>query len=172
MTVYVRWYGKVLEGELLEGTYLGMCQVRIPLDGCKPVALFSSGHVYKTAGQLQEVPKVVCLPVLGQKKHDDDIFPAVDRKQVETFKRKNWDQERGYLRTDKLNEFYQLWRTLMVPTGHVEAKGKKDPAGELQGAGKNPKRTVSDERMELCMEQRMAQRSQPRKEAVQLSLFE
>lgn len=165
MTVYVRWYGKVLEGELLEGAFLGMCQVRIPLDGHKPVALFSPGHVYKSREQ-------VGLPEIGQKMHGEDgkkahskdIFAADERERVEAFKREHWDQEHGHLCVDKLDEFYQLWRMMVTPCGQAAGRTSRHPtsvtgsghpgetcgrtAGHPDKAQEPVKRIVSDERME------------------------
>lgn len=127
MTVYVRWYGKILEGELLEGDHLGMKQVRIPLDGHHPVALFMPGHVYETEEQANTtVPNgTEVVPNCSQtipKAEISDVLPADDRSMIETFKRENWDQEHNHLRIDKLDEFYQLWRMFMVPFGFVEAE--------------------------------------------------
>lgn len=130
-TVYVKWYGKVLEGELLDGEYLGMKQVRIPLDGHHPVALFMPWSVYdspekvaadsplkspNTPRSFPELPAKEQIPVMS------DVLPTDDREMIEKFKRENWDQERNHLRIDKLNEFYQLWRMAMRPFGFVEAE--------------------------------------------------
>ena len=60
MTVYVRWYGKVLEGELIEGESMGMKQVRIPLDGHHPIALFTPDHVYDTPDHVAEKSSINC----------------------------------------------------------------------------------------------------------------
>ena len=57
---------------------------------------------------------------------------------MELFKRDNWDHEHNHLLTDKLDEFYQLWRKVMVPPGYVVAEA--------------PKRIVSDEQMEELKE--------------------
>lgn len=128
MTVYVRWYGKVLEGELLDGESMGMKQVRIPLDGHHPVALFTPGHVYDTVEKMQEVAKEVYsypkeFPKLGDIIHPDlpMPYPADDYLKLEMFKRDNWDHEHNHLRTDKLDEFYSLWRMVMTPFGYAEA---------------------------------------------------
>lgn len=156
--VYVRWYGNVVQGELLDGECLGMKQVRIPLDGHHPVALFTEGHVYDSPEQVaenssinfqksaeisenapiiaKEEPKISPKPVIVSPK---DVLPADDREMIEAFKRDNWDYEHNHLRIDKLDEFYWLWRMAMTPFGFVEA-----PA---------PKRIVSDEKMEELKQQ-------------------
>ena len=128
-TVYVKWYGKVLEGELLDGEYLGMKQVRVPLDGHHPIALFMPWSVYdspekvaadsplnspNTPRSFPELPAKEQIPAMS------DVLPADDREMIEAFKRDNWDQERNHLRIDKLDEFYQLWRMAMRPFGFVD----------------------------------------------------
>ena len=129
MRVYVRWYGKVLEGELIEGESMGMKQVRIPLDGHHPVALFTSGHVYQTeaeafAGHEEFYPaeaKNKQFEVkVDQISGNSPIISTNDP--IKEFKRDNWDHEHNHLRTDKLDEFYQLWRTVMRPSSYVEAE--------------------------------------------------
>ena len=132
-TVYVRWYGNILQGELLDGEYLGMKQVRIPLDGHHPVALFTPGHVYESAelaannspGKSPNIPRSFPeLPENFQKSAEiSKLDPLVsdDRETIEAFKRDNWDQEHNHLRIDKLDEFYWLWREAMRPFGFVEA---------------------------------------------------
>ncbi len=129
MTVYVKWYGKVLEGELLDGEYLGMKQVRIPLDGHHPVALFMPWSVYdspdkvaadsplkspNTPRSFPELPAKQQIPAMS------DVMPVDDREMIEKFKRENWDAEHNHLRIDKLDEFYQLWRMVMRPFGFKE----------------------------------------------------
>ena len=140
-TVYVRWYGKVLEGELIDGEPMGMKQVRIPLDGHHPIALFTSGHVYQTEAEAFEGHKEFVPDEAKKKKFEvkvDQISgnsPIISLNDpIKTFKHDNWDHERNHLRTDKLDEFYQLWRKVMVPHGYVVAEA--------------PKRIVSDEQME------------------------
>lgn len=151
MTVYVRWYGNVVQGELLDGECLGMKQVRIPLDGHHPVALFTPGHVYDNPEQIAEKSSITLsksaeisekAPIIAKEEpkiSPKDVLPADDRETIEAFKRDNWDHEHNHLRIDKLDEFYKLWRMAMTPFGFVEA-----PA---------PKRIVSDEKMEELKQQ-------------------
>lgn len=146
MTVYVRWYGNVVQGELLDDECLGMKQVRIPLDGHHPVALFTPGHVYNSPEQITEESSINFqksadisekAPIIAKEEpkiSTKDVLPADDRETIEAFKRDNWDHEHNHLRIDKLDEFYKLWRMAMTPFGFVEAEA--------------PKRIVSDERME------------------------
>jgi len=108
--VYVRWYGKVLEGEVVEGEgFAGMTPVRIPLDGHHPVALFAPGHVYQTeaeAGSLVQAKPVkrAILAEAGEYIADVYVNDLLDR-----FKKSHWDEARNHLRIDALDEFYQLW---------------------------------------------------------------
>lgn len=185
MTVYVRWYGNILQGELLDGECMGMKQVRIPLDGHHPIALFTPDHVYDSPEQVTEKSSINCqdptgIPTKSQifvpikpeityidkyieiwKKEShrmilyNDISLDDNREMVEAFKRDNWDQEHNHLRIDKLDEFYQLWRMVMRPSGYVEAEApitlpshKEEPV-----IAEAPKRIVSDERMEELKQQ-------------------
>lgn len=152
MTVYVRWYGNILQGELLDGECMGMKQVRIPLDGHHPIALFTPGHVYDTVEKMQEAAKEVYSYQKNFPKPEDIIhpdlhmpYPADDYIKLEQFKRDNWDHERNHLRIDKLDEFYKLWRLAIIPFGFVEAETAKPVEA--------PKRIVSDERMEELKQQ-------------------
>ena len=157
MIVYVRWYGNILQGELLDGECMGMKQVRIPLDGHHPIALFMPGHVYDSPEQVTEkssinFPKSAEIspkaPIISKEESKislKDILPADDREMIEAFKHDNWDHERNHLRIDKLDEFYKLWRMATTPFGFVEAKTAKPVEA--------PKRIVSDERMEELKQQ-------------------
>ena len=145
MSVYVRWYGRVLNGELQDGEYIGMKQVKIPLDGRNPIALFTPGHVYQTEAEAFAGHEVFDPAEAKNKKFEvnvDQIMgnsPIISHNDpIKEFKLDNWDHERNHLRTDKLDEFYQLWRKVMVPPGYVEAEA--------------PKRIVSDEQMEELKE--------------------
>ena len=110
-TVYVLWYGKVLQGNVVrENDMMGMTAVRIPLQGQHPIALFTPGHVYDTADDAENsksVPKVA------------------ETSQCEAFKKAHWDNVRNCLRTDSLDEFYSLWKMEHTPHGHIEAKEKE-----------------------------------------------
>ena len=153
--VYVSWYGRTLEGEVVEGGMLGMTPVRIPLDGHHPVALFWPEHVYESADQA----KMGNLPAISQNeskvdrnltkisenqstvdenlteisesrsKVDSDVVPLIDvwsqevnrffTDPVKLFKESHWDEAHNHLRTDCLDEFYQLW--LQTHGGKAEA---------------------------------------------------
>ena len=172
--VYVRWYGNVVQGELLDGECMGMKQVRIPLDGHHPIALFTPGHVYDSPEKIAEKSSInprksagisEKAPIIAKKEpkispkpemfSPKDVLTADDRDEIEAFKRDNWDHERGHLRIDKLDEFYWLWREAMTPFGFVEAEApvtlpshKEEPV-----SAEAPKRIVSDKRMEELKQQ-------------------
>ena len=126
MTVFVRWYGNILEGELLEGEYLGMKQVRIPLDGHKPIALYTPEHVYQFMAEALAGHEEFTPAEVKNKKFEvtidpqPDVLPADDRQSIEAFKQANWDHKRNHIQIDKLEEFYQLWRMYMVPFGYTD----------------------------------------------------
>lgn len=110
--VYVRWYGKMLEGEVLDGEWMGMIQVRIPLDGHHPVALFMPQHVYDSPEKLTETPE-------SPSKAESDVVILTPEQYiakvyvtdlVQRFKESHWDEAHNHLRTEYLDEFYQLWR--------------------------------------------------------------
>lgn len=141
--VYVRWYGQTLEGEVADGGgFMGMTPVRIPLDGHHPVALFFPQHVYGSPEEVLGNSHVI--PQDEPKIPKNDIIQACDRQGIEAFKKAYWDDGRGHLRVDKLDEFYQLWRKTMTPIGFAEAIPAEAPASN---------RIVSDERMEVLKEQ-------------------
>ena len=49
MSVFVRWYNKVVEGSIVnEHDLFGMVAVSIPIQGVQATALFTPQHVYKT----------------------------------------------------------------------------------------------------------------------------
>ena len=136
MNVYVKWYGRVLEGELLDGEYLGMKQVAIPLDGHKPTALFSPGHAYNTQAEAlagheefspAEARNKTFEVVMDPRPHpyanipqhpfpQGPTIPVPCQKyiELELFKQKHWDQEHNHLQVEYLEEFYQLWRDYMA----------------------------------------------------------
>lgn len=166
-TVYVKWYGKVLEGEMLDGDYLGMKQVVIPLDGHHPIAMFTPGHVYDSIEQIAEKSSINFQKAAENFKNPQeisskqqilaksDVMPADDREMIKTFKRENWDTERNHLRIDKLDEFYQIWRMVMKPAGFVEAEAPVTLPSHKEApvSAEAPKRIVSDERMEELKQQ-------------------
>ena len=139
MKVYVRWYKNVVEGELLDGEWQGMKQVRIPLDGCHPVALFAPEHVYQTEDEARDCKyhknveerscggprKSTSITEPHKPQPKSSTLPQVDLDNEALlvwvrYKHEHWDQEHNHLRTDCLDEFYRLWRechcvTIIMP---------------------------------------------------------
>ena len=122
-TVFVRWYGKVLQGIVVrENGMMGMTAVLIPLQGQHVTALFTPGHVYDTAdeaGNSKSVPKSA-----------ESVPKYAETSMCDAFKESHWDNERNHLRTDSLDEFYFLWKMEHTPFGHTEAQAK-EPAAEI-----------------------------------------
>lgn len=120
-SVFVRWYGSVVEGSVVENTtkdgpLAGMVAVRIPLMGMHPVALFCPQHVYETAAQAsgglsqQPVKQHVPVPPVVEPGATADKPVSEAWSQLQQFKREHWDEQRNHLQTDALDEFYQMWR--------------------------------------------------------------
>lgn len=125
-TVYVHWYGKLLQGTVInDHDLMGMVAVRIPLQGGHPVALFTPGHVYESetaangiqAGEphkkmAEDRTATSCKdskPVYSTKDNPSEAWQA-----IQNFKQEHWDDEHNRLRIDSLEEFYQLWRAAVA----------------------------------------------------------
>lgn len=131
-TVFVPWYGKVLQGNVVrENDMMGMTAVRIPLQGQHPIALFTPGHVYDTADDAENsksVPKIAkSVPEIEENvpKYAESVPKVAETSQCEAFRKAHWDNERNCLRTDSLDEFYSLWKMEHTPHGHIEAPAKE-----------------------------------------------
>ena len=136
-TVYVLWYGKVLQGNVVrENDLMGMTAVRIPLQGQHPIALFTPGHVYVTADDAENsksVPKIAkSVPEIEESvpKYAESVPKVAETSQCEAFKKAHWDNERNCLRTDSLDEFYSLWKMEHTPHGHIEVPAR-EPVPEV-----------------------------------------
>ena len=136
-TVYVLWYGKVLQGNVVrENDMMGMTAVRIPLQGQHPIALFTPGHVYDTADDAENsksVPKIAkSVPEIEESvpKYAESVSKVAETSQCEAFKKAHWDNVRNCLRTDSLDEFYSLWKMEHTPHGHIEAPAR-EPVPEV-----------------------------------------
>ena len=143
-TVYVLWYGKVLQGNVVrENDMMGMTAVRIPLQGQHPIALFTPGHVYDTADDAENsksVPKIAkSVPEIEESvpkyaenvpKYAESVPKVAETSMSEAFRKAHWDNERNYLRTDSLDEFYSLWKMEHTPHGHIEAPAR-EPVPEV-----------------------------------------
>lgn len=118
-TVYVRWYGKLLLGTVVnDHDLMGMVAVRIPLQGGHPVALYTPEHVYASAEEVQRTGDTIqhqepaaTVPD-GCPSGDPPTIPDSSGawQTLQQFKQEHWDAERNRLRTDALSDFYRLWR--------------------------------------------------------------
>lgn len=136
-TVFVPWYGKMLQGNVVrENDMMGMTAVRIPLQGHHPIALFTPGHVYDTADDAEiseSVPKIAkSVPEIEESvpKYSENVPKVSETSMSEAFRKAHWDNERNHLRTDSLDEFYFLWKMEHTPFGHIEAPAK-EPVPEV-----------------------------------------
>ena len=132
--VYVHWYGKLLQGTVVNPHDLfGMVAVSIPVQGVQATALFTPAHVYEsetaangiqagephkkmaddrtatTCKDSKAVPAPATVPAVSpagrNSSNPSDAWQAIQK-----FKEEHWDQERNHLRIDALNDFYRLWR--------------------------------------------------------------
>lgn len=124
-TVYVHWYGKLLQGTVVnDNDLMGMVAVRIPLMGGHPVALFTPAHVYSSAEEPQPKPAaaVSAASPAGKSPDHSQPFPAPSTKDnpsyacqiLQKFKQEHWDQQHNHILTAHLEDFYQLWRTAVA----------------------------------------------------------
>lgn len=176
-TVYVNWYGQTLQGEVVENrrtdSLADMVAVRIPLMGCHPVALFTPRHVYTSPEQIagyslivSEKPSKVSSTVQN---------PSAAWQRIQDFKASHWDEARGHLKVDALDEFYQMWRDAVA-----EKRGVKvEPVThicvqETQPIISDTSQIVPDEAAPLQQQLPPITYHKPKKPivATQLSLFE
>lgn len=117
--VFVSWNGKMLQGSLISENYMmGMTAVRIPLQGCHPIALFAPAHVHETPQEagLGNSPKISPVP------------PKISEPtKCEAFKKSHWDHAHNHLMTDALDEFYSLWKAEHTSVGYVKTPPPKSP---------------------------------------------
>lgn len=137
-TVYVRWYGKTLQGEVVPddhriALFASMVHVRVPIQGTLVIAVFTPAHVYATADNVpggfaagaadKPEPTAPALSPIGNAESTVSSpakpapspswsTPALDahRTRYRQFKADHWDEEHNHLRVDALEEFYQLFR--------------------------------------------------------------
>lgn len=128
-TVYVRWYGQLLQGTVVnDHDLMGMVAVRIPLQGGHPVALYTPEHVYASAEEAQRIGYTLqhqepaatvpdgCPsgdpPTVSDHPRPSPTIPNPSDawQAIQQFKQEHWDAVRNRLRTDALSDFYRLWR--------------------------------------------------------------
>ena len=176
-SVFVRWYGHVVEGKVSgdgcnSGVFNGMVPVMIEIPGAdgkaivpgvRNICMFRAGSVYSS---MDEAMKTGCVPVKTVKEpcdqitgHSEDVKPD-GWQRLQEFKLAHWDQERGHLEIDALDEFYSLWRDMSRPA-EKSAVAVAKPEKKL---------IVSDEKMEELRTE-LKKTLRPVR-GVQLSLFD
>lgn len=118
-TVYVQWYGKLLQGTVVANTtpddpLLGsMVAVTITIQGTTATALFTPAHVNQSEEQSTTTSEQESLPT-PKPPHATvpDGFPSGDSPsdRLQQFKADHWDHDHNHLRIDALDQFYALWR--------------------------------------------------------------
>lgn len=148
-TVYVRWYGKTLQGEVVPDDhrnplFRSMLHVRIPVQGTPVIAVFAPAHVYDSppsplssvgcahsATPPQHRPAPSCKNTVATGPDTPPSFTAADydahMRRYRQFLADHWDHDRNHLRTDALEESYQLFRQGVVIRQQL-AKAAKAPA--------------------------------------------
>lgn len=181
-TVYVRWYGKTLQGEVVPddgriALFASMVHVRVPIQGTPVIAVFSPSHVYATVDSVPNgsavgfTPKEATIAAVPTDSPAGNIpnsspaeaaptwsTPALDahRARYRQFKADHWDNEHNHLHVDALEEFYQLFREGVALRQQQCQKSEPSPILE--------RKTLKMERKPLKPE-----RKQPKIEQIQLS---
>lgn len=114
-TVYVHWYGKLLQGTVINGhDLMGMVAVRIPLQGGHPVALFTPGHVYESETAANGIQAGEPHKKMAE---DRTATSCKDSKPsseawlaIQQFKADHWDHVHNRLQLPYWKEFELLWR--------------------------------------------------------------
>ena len=120
-TVFVRWYGKIVEGMIVENSEVtpalaSMVVVRIPVQGVRASALFTPDHVYQSAelaGMKEHIKVVPTVVPTSEAKTDNDESEIWCK--LQEFKLANWDAEHNHIKLSALNEFYELWKACSKP---------------------------------------------------------
>ena len=196
MSVFVRWYGSILQGDVVEnqekGILSGMVAVRIQVQGMTATALFAPSHVYASAEEIKGNFPIISSdsPIISENPREitrNDAKISIGDMNILKFKEENWDHQRNHLRIDALDQFYEMWKASCAPIFKpLKVEGNPE---ELAEAFKNydgviyntdapvvtlppdkPQPIVSDKRMaELKTE---LKKSLKPVEAKQLSLFD
>lgn len=148
-TVYVRWYGKIVEGMIVENSEVtpalaSMVVVRIPVQGVRASALFTPDHVYPSAelAGMKEQIKVVPTVEAKPDNNDSELY-----RRLQEFKLANWDTEHNHIKLTALNDYYELWREYVVEKRGVKHKRMEMESPSTHEEAMNPKLHVSDTKM-------------------------
>ena len=109
--VFVRWYGKILPGEVVPNGTIGptasMTAVRVQVQGMKATALFMPEHVFSSVQEAAGDSNMqLAVPVVKEKEEKGGAAWG----KIREFKAQHWNSERNCLQTDALEEFYNLWK--------------------------------------------------------------
>lgn len=133
--VFVRWYGKIVQGETVDRK--GYCdwppfaewipvRMEIPssegnpiVPGVRNICMYHKRHVYASADDAQQAESDVNIlqqpaPVVSTTPPAPMPAEKTTSKawqRLQQFKASHWDQEHNHLRVDALNELYALWRS-------------------------------------------------------------
>lgn len=160
-TVFVRWYGKIVEGMIVENNEVtpalaSMVVVRIPVQGVRASALFTPQHVYPNAelAGIKEGIKLVPTEsptfVPTAEATSNNVLSEARRK-LQEFKLANWDTEHNHIKLSALNDYYNLWRKYVA-----DKKNDYHPEADAYDGGPKPdayKQSVSDEKMAMLKSQ-------------------
>lgn len=130
--VYVRWYGKILEGQLVENRPTGsildkMLAVQITIQGMMATALFMPAHVYGTEdearGKDEHHKTMMEAEPLRRTSQPHPLsttaHPSAAWQGIQEYKKAHWDVEHNRLDVEALEEFYTLWRNAVAAkVGH------------------------------------------------------
>lgn len=125
MSVYVRWYNEVVEGEIeKENDLFGMTAVKIPIQGVTVIALFHPKNIFKTAQEAcGEYPKKFTFdtwaPHIPDKSLSESIGEAIENAKraeedpdwlaLQKFLKDHWNHERNMLQLDYWQEYDRMF---------------------------------------------------------------
>ena len=125
MSVYVRWYNKVVEGEIeKEDDLFGMTAIKMPIQGVTVIALFHPKNIFKTAQEAcGDYPKKFTIdtwvPDIPDKSFSESINEAKraiedpDWLALQKFKEEHWNHERNMLQLDYWQEYDRMFHAYM-----------------------------------------------------------
>ena len=129
MSVFVRWYNEVVEGEIeKEDDLFGMTAVKIPIQGVTVIALFHPKNIFKTAQDAcGEYPKKftfdIWAPDIPDKSLSESIGEAIENAKratedpdwlaLQKFLKDHWNHERNMLQLDYWQEYDRMFFNYM-----------------------------------------------------------
>lgn len=124
MSVYVRWYNKVVEGEIEKDDLFGMTAIKMPIQGVTVIALFHPKNIFKTAQEAcGEYPKKFVFdtwpPHIPDKSLSESIGEAIENAKratedpdwlaLQKFLKDHWNHERNMLQLDYWQEYDRMF---------------------------------------------------------------